>query len=186
MVQTTLCTPIPAYIIEEKVYHKLGWGKVAVNSKNVGVDAYQVTRKIVQTCLVQDIFIDGKPIRSSPTGWQLLKDFIGLEKIETKPRPNAKKILLLAYSGYENIFEAFGERADPVDMPGLFKYGKDPMPHVKLYGNENVTLYMSGGQGVPTAIAIYDAHNGLRVIPRERQNQLLEELNASVANFSRK
>ena len=96
MVQTTICTPIPVYIITEKVYHKLGWGKITVNGVNVGADAYQVSRKIVNTCVVQDTFVDGKLVEGNLSPWQVIKYLLGVEEVTTKPRPKTKNLHVFA------------------------------------------------------------------------------------------
>lgn len=159
-----LCRPDSVYIITEKVYHNvLGWGKVTINGKNVGIDAHKVTRSVVQACIAQDYYVDGKRRDGMPTTWEYLKEQFGLTKIEGRDKPGYKVEPYTAYIGYKNLGEVFGQRKS-LPSPSPYTYGTDPVPHVKLYGNSKINFHMPGGKGNPTAIIIYDPRNKVNPI----------------------
>jgi len=187
MANIELCRPEPVYIITETVKHALGWGKVTVDGINVGVDAYKVTRQIVQACIAQDYYVDGQRHDGPPSTWEYLKYYLGLAKIEGRDKPKTQVNPLLVYSGFKNLGEALGIRRN-IYTPQSYIYGTDPIPNVKLYGNAKINFYMPGGKGHPTAVVIYDPRskdNKLIQVPPKDQNKVIDMLNNKVSKYQK-
>jgi hypothetical protein len=174
------CKYDPVYIITEEVHHAAGWGYVTVGGKNAGFDVLKVTRKIVQPCVEQEVYIDDE--KKMPTDWDYIKDFLGLAVIEYRGKPNAKINPVLVYSGFRNIGEVLGARKN-IPTPQIFVYGTDPIPHIKLYGNKAIKFHTIGGQGSPKAVAIYDLRNKaapLKQVELKDQQAMIDLLTARV------
>jgi hypothetical protein len=178
-VNIKLCRPDTVYIIIEKVYRNvLSWGKVTINGKNFGVDAHKVVRQVIQACVAQDYYVDGKRRNGMPSNWDYLKNALGLSKIEGRDKPDAEITPITVYTGWKNIGEAgIGQivSTGEINLPGgPLQFGNDPVPHIKLYGNGSINFHVPGGKGEPTAIVIYDPRNKTNPItqvpPAEHKN----------------
>ena len=158
-----------------------------MNGVNVGVDAYKATRKIVQACIAQDYYVDGKKRDNQPTNWEYFKYYLGLTSIEGRDRPKGQVTPLLVYSGIQNLGEALGVRKN-IYTAQAFIYGADPIPQIKLYGNPKIDFHVPGGRGDPTAIVVYDPRsksNQIVQVPPADQNNVIDMLKTKVANYQK-
>ncbi len=175
------CKPVATYVILEELHHALGWGKVTVNGRNVGVDLFKRVRTVMQTCNVHDLFYDDQKINGAPSGWQLLMDYLDIEKIIE--RPTGETRLLLTYKEALNYGEVFGERAKlPKITSSLSRYGNDPIPDVNLYGNSNIEFSSIGGKTVLSAVATYDGTT-LSQVPRSRLKDTIKALTSKASSM---
>jgi len=156
----TICTPNDTYVIVEKIHSKEKW---SIPKTNIGPELIQVHRHILLVCDVQDIYRSGEKLPGMPNDWQLFQDLIGWNKLTT--RPTGERQFTLQYAGFQNVVVPLPKIGDLLPeswtsahltpTPTLFHYGRDPIPHIKLYGNPTVNFTMPGGQPPATAIAIY-------------------------------
>lgn len=187
MATIELCRPEQIYIITETVEHALGWGKITVNGINVGVDAYKAMRQVIQACIPQDYYVDGKRKDDMPTSWEYIKSYLGMAKIEGRDKPTTQVTPLLVYSGFQNLGEAVGYRRK-IYTPQTFIFGVDPIPQIRLYGNPKIDFHSPGGQGNPTAVVIYDPRSKdkqLIQVPPGEQNKVIEILSKKVTNYKK-
>ena len=63
----------------------------------------------------------------------------------------------------------------PAGTSFLMKYGKDPIPTVKLYGNSKIQFVSTGGRQPPTALATYDSGSKkLEQVPSKDMAKVLQ------------
>jgi hypothetical protein len=190
MENAALCRPVPVYFIEEAVFPSpLGFGA----GRGTSVSHVTIGRKVAQMCIQQNFVVDGTPRNGAPTTFEYIKHYLGLSSIGGRDKPGTPALPVLVYAGWQHMVEVgftFGRaklkgptRFD-VPTPKLFFYGRDPIPHVKLYSAPNIYFYALGGQGAPTALAIYDpGSKEIQQVPPDEQKRLVEMLNAKVANY---
>ncbi len=186
MANIAFCRPESVYIITESVEDKGGLGPATLDvAKLTGV-----VRKVVQACIPQDYVVDGKVKTSQPTNWEYIKSLLGLAKIEGRDRQGANVTPLLVYSGFRNFGEVLGvvERRE-IYAPTVYHMGRDPIPHVKLYGNASINFYSSGGKASPSVVVIYDPNNKsnpITQVPPSDVNQVTNMLNQRVMRYGSK
>lgn len=161
MVDTTVCTPQPTYVIIEQVHPP---SNIPI-FKNQGPGVYQLYRRVLQVCDVQDVFFDGNAISGTPSTWQYIQEFLRQGEQITS-RPNGRKQLLLAYAGFKNIVKALPKIDNVIPNtlskdydwgtpPTPFVLGQDPIPSVGLFGNASAQFVTFGGKPPATAVGIY-------------------------------
>jgi len=186
-VKMASCKPAPIYLITEKVYHLIGVGKVTVNGINVGIDAGKVYRQVHQACFPQDRYINGINVGdNAPSGWQYIKELFGAITIKRRIRPNAKIVPVMVYSGGTNLVSALGWKNKKLPIPELMKYGKDPTPKVKLFGNAKIKFHNPGGIGTPMAMIIYDPNNKkepIYQVPAKDQKNVMRTFKIKAERF---
>ncbi len=177
-----MCTPDDTYVIIEEIYSKAG---LPGSKSGIGPELVQVVRRILRVCNIQDIFQDGERLSGMPSGWQLFQDLIGWKKLTTQPTGESQ--FLLVYTGFQNVVTPLPKIGDLLPeswtsahltpTPTLYHYGDDPIPHIKLYGNNTVNFMMPGGKPPATAIAIYHGATGRLEFPdRSQQDKVLRSL----------
>lgn len=179
-VEAILCSPNDTYIIVEAVY-------VVLTTNRVGPTMRKVVRHVARTCEVQDVLYDGQKLTSMPGGWQLLMDAVGLAELTT--RPTGATQMTLAYAGFENLVRLLPTELSVPALPqgmfrevrlpqaGLFRYGRDPIPEVRLFNNPAIPFVSAGGDAPPTAMGIYyGATRRLEPVPRAEQVRALRQL----------
>jgi hypothetical protein len=164
---TIIATPQPVYLISEEIHNKGGIPNL-VNT--VGPQLKQVMRRVYQVHAHQDVFYEGKKIKGAPTAWQVINEYVRPGQQITTIN-NGQKSLVLVYAGYSNVVQPIQEigKIFPKTVTNernigtglsLFNYGVDPLPNTQLYKNSKISFTMPGGEGVPTAIAVFDGKTG--------------------------
>jgi hypothetical protein len=147
---TKIAEPRALYLIKERVYHKIGL-------PGAYPSLVQVSRSVVQLHAVWE------PAGGKPSTWQVIKDYLGIEKI--KKKYTGEHGWVIVYSGWRNFVEVGGSRVE-VPAPGLMMFGKDPIPGVQLYGG-TMKFESRGGEEAPTATMLYDGTtNTLHPVPK--------------------
>lgn len=171
-----LCTPQASYIIVERVYtvhttYSPGWGW------------RKITRHVAQTCNVEDMLYNGQRVDGIPSPWQYLMDALGFGEITT--RPTGERNVVLVYAGFEDLIRPLPEDLHIPQLPEFpfqeyrlpqvspFIYGTDPIPEVRLFNDPSVPFVAQGGNGAPTAMAIYHGDTGRRELVDSSQLQIM-------------
>jgi len=82
--------------------------------------------------------------------------------------------LVTPLAGFEAILPEAVSKTRVLPDFGPFIAGHDPIPEVTLYGNSKANFVAPGGEGPPTAAAIYDRRTGqLRVATYEQAVKFL-------------
>ena len=180
----TLCTPQPNYVIIEQIHLKTGLPSVG---NTIGPALYQVFRRVLQVCDVQDIFFDGNRLSGMPTTWQYLQHYL-LPGTQITTRPTGQKQFFVAYAGFKNLLtplpriggllpESWTREYDLGTPPSPFVYGSDPIPRVQLYGNPNAQFVMFGGRQPPVAVGVYkQTSNRLELPPPHERDRIIRRL----------
>ncbi len=138
---------------------------------------YQVYRQVYSICSVSTVHYNGSKeeisdfeelLSAMSIGQQTFKNY-GIEARE------------LSYSGFDNVVKVpdiqkflpksvqnmvtIKQRYIFNTVSGLYTYGHDPIPALKLYNNKNVTFSSAGGFEEPFAIATYDPIHGKLHVP---------------------
>ena len=180
-----MCKPQPNYVIIEEIHSKAGLPSLG---NTIGPGLWQVMRRVLQVCDVQDLFFDGKRIKGMPSTWQYIQEFVRPGKQITQ-RPTGKREMILTYAGFSNILQPLPKIGNllpkswtkqyNLGKPSLspFVYGRDPIPKVRLYGNAKAQFIMPGGKPPATAVGIYKgATNKLEIPPLEQRTRLIRDL----------
>jgi hypothetical protein len=183
------CTPQPTYLIIEEIHLKTG---MPAMGNTIGPTMYQVLRRVLQVCDLQDFHFEGKRLDGNPSKWQYIREFLTPGKQITL-HPTGKKELMVAYTGYRNILTPLPKIGGLLPelltktynfKPSLtpFIYGEDPIPRIQLYGNPSVTFEMPGGAPPATVIGVYTAGGNLEFpspVEKERiKMQLMQPASA--------
>lgn len=176
-----LCTPQATYFIVERVY-------TMYTTHTPGPSWRKITRHVAQTCNVEDIYYDGQRVDGMPSTWQYLMDALGFAELTT--RPTGETNLMLAYAGFEDLVRPLPEDLHIPQLPEFpfqeyrlpqispFTYGEDPIPQVRLFNDPSVPFVAPGGDGPPTAMAVYHGDTGRReLIPPGQLEIMLQQLN---------
>lgn len=176
-----LCTPQTTYFIVERVY-------TMYTTHTPGPQWRKVTRHVAQTCNVEDMYYDGQRVEGIPSTWQYLMDAIGLSEITT--RPTGQTNLVLVYAGFEDFVRPLPSDLHVPQLPEFpfreyrlpqvspFVYGTDPLPNVRLANDPSISFVAPGGDGPPTAMAVYHGDTQrLEPVPREQLEAVLRQMN---------
>lgn len=158
MPEPTFVAPRSVYIIRESVHRIPGLPSIPNTGGQLGPFLIKIQRTVLQLHAVW------QPEGGTPSTWRAIKDWLGVERIRREYTGEHRWVL--TYSGFRNIVQARGG-VELFDVPnlGLYTLGSDPIPHIQLYGNENVPFSTAGGREDPSAAAIYDgSNNQLEVI----------------------
>ncbi len=154
--------------------YKIGGVKV------VGVKQLQVMRYVYTIGLVEDVYFDGVKLQHMPGFRELLTEWIqpGKHLISV---PNGKTVIVHAYTGKKNIFQATAVEHYKLNVPLRFidMIGDDPAPDRVLYGNPAVP-FIQQGDDPPTAAAYYNSASKRFEILRDFDRRTLLE------NFQRR
>lgn len=172
-----LCQPQPRYVIIEQIDSAPGMPSLGP----LGPQLRKVQRRVLQVCEVEEIFYRGKRIQGMPGIFQYIDEFLHPGK-RISTRPTGKKEFLLAYAGMRNLFtpqpgmsnllpKALTKEYDLGVPLSPFVFGSDPIPNQQLFGNKSIDFALPGGQGSPTAVAIYDAKTGILKAPMIAERQ---------------
>jgi len=184
LVDTTVCTPQPTYVIVEQIYPKSGLPSVA---NTIGPSMNQVFRRIMQICDVQDLYFDGTKLPGMPSTWQYIQEFIKPGK-QITTRATGVKQFMLAYAGFKNMLTPLPKMGNLIPSSLTkeydlgtpitpFVYGTDPIPSIQLYSNPRVQFVMQGGKPPPIAIGIYHKRqNKLDLPPVQERDKLIKSL----------
>lgn len=161
-----LCIPNNNYIIVERV-------QIVYTTHTPGASFRKVTRHVAQTCDKQDMFYNGELVDGIPTPWQYLMDALSFGEITYQP--NGQRSVVLIYAGFENLLRPLPAEFNISIVPepleflfeehnvpttGLFVYGEDPIPDVRLFNDPSAYFIAAGGNGNPTAMAVYYGDTG--------------------------
>lgn len=187
MAEPKLCTPQPTYVIVEQIHPKAGLPSSVGGT--IGPGHYQLFRRVIQVCDIQDIFFDGKRIFSTPGTWQYIQEFLRPGKQITR-QPTGERQFVTVYAGFKNLLkplpkignllpDSWTKQYDLGTPPSPFIYGRDPIPTVSLYGNPCAEFVMIGGTPPPVAVGVYNqTRNQLKLpaaVDRQRViNRLLQ------------
>jgi hypothetical protein len=167
----------------EQVYSKPG---LPALGNTVGPELLQVVRRVVQVCDRQEIYFDGDKVVGGLSFMQILLDFFSVgKKITTKPMGESQ--FVLQYAGFHNVVRPLPQMGNmlpeawtklyKLKPPSLFIYGHDPIPHITLYQNPRVVFEAPGGDGPPSALAIFDKNKNMLMLPTLAERaQLLQKL----------
>lgn len=165
---------LPLYLIVETLHTGvIGISKLTINGASIGgASLNKIFRRVAQVSEEVEYFQEGKRITGVASPWQLIKSYVGYAEFEK--RRTGKRSYTLVYAGARNRAETFGVEFN-VPGGGLLAYGSDPIPAVRLAGNGGVTfLAEKGGQGIPRAVALYDASTGnLAEVPPARADDMI-------------
>lgn len=178
-----LCRPANNSFVVIESIHSDSFFKVA--------EITQVYRQIIGFCNYETYLFDGKPLDGAPSQWQFIRHFLsGKRRITTAP--TERNGLYYVYRGVRNAVKPLNSRV----AAGLlsreyslgeprtpFTWGSDPIPHMQLYGRNDVHFVMPGNSPPPTAFAIYTPKTGkLEEIreSKERARVLNSLVNASL------
>lgn len=179
MAEPILCTPQPTYIIIEQIHSKAGLPTSVGGT--IGPGQYQLFRRVIQVCDIEDMFFDGKRIFGTPSTWQYIQEFLRPGKQITK-HPTGEKQFVLVYAGFKNILtplpkignllpESWTKKYDLGTPPSPFIYGRDPIPAVSLYGNPRTEFVMIGGTPPPVAVGVYNQTRNQLTLPTASDRQ---------------
>lgn len=164
-VATTYVEPRAVYIITESVHRVPGLPSIPYTGGQLGPFLIKVQRQVLQLHAVWEP-------EGDPGLLDALLDATGISEIERHYTGEHRWVNV--YSGFRNIVQARGG-VEVVEVPnlGLYVYGDDPIPHVRLYGRDDVDFISQGGTGTPTASALYDGSNNRMTILTEDNREAL-------------
>lgn len=173
------CVPQPTYVVVEQIHSKAGLP--ATVGGTIGPGLYQVYRRVIQICDVQDVFFDGKRILISPGAWHNIQEFLRPGKQITR-QPTGEKQFVRVFAGFKNILtplpkignllpDSWTKQYDLGTPPSPFVYGRDPIPTVKLYGNSRAKFVMIGGTPPPVAVGMYNQRRDQLTLPTANDRQ---------------
>ena len=180
---TRVCTPQSSYVVLEQIYSKPG---LPTLGNTVGPELLQVVRRVVQVCDQQEIYFDGGRVVGDLSFLQILQDYLSSGKrITTKA--TGKSQFVLQYAGFQNVVRPLPQMGNmlpeawtklyKLKPPSLFVYGRDPIPHITLYQNHRVVFEAPGGEGPPSALAIFDKSKNKLMLPTLAERaRLLQKL----------
>lgn len=177
-----VCTPQPSYVVVEQIHPKPGLPAIG---NTIGPSMYQVFRRVLQVCAEQDVVFEGRRIAGSPSIWQYLHEVL-------RPGPqitttaNGKQHFVLSYAGFRNLLtplpevggllpEAWTKQYDLGTPSTPFKFGKDPIPLVRLHGDPRVRFVMPGGRPPATAVGIWHSDSKRLDVPDYAERQSVIE-----------
>jgi len=166
----TTCTPNDTYVIIEEIHSK----QVLPGLKlGIGPELVQVVRQILVVCDIEERLLN------KPNIWQIFQDLIGWKRLAT--RPTDESVFIRKYLGFQNVVTPLPKignllpeswtSAHLTPTPTLFHDGRDPIPHIKLYGNPTVNFTMPGGKPPASAVAIYHKATGKLEFPDPAQQE---------------
>jgi len=172
----TTCTPSDTYVIIEKIYSKSVLPGLKIG---IGPELVQVARQVWRVCDIEERLLD------KPNGWQIFQHWIGWKSLAT--RLTGESDFIHIYTGFKNVVTPLPKiggllpeswtSAHLTPTPTLFHYGRDPIPHIRLYGNPTVNFMMPGGKPPAAAIAIYHrATHRLEFPDPAQQERILRSL----------
>lgn len=173
------CKPQPTFVIIEQIHAKAGLPSAA--SGTIGPGLFQLYRRVIQVCDVQDMFFEGKRIFGVPSTWQYIQEFLRPGKQITTHRTGEQQ-LHLAYAGFKNLLtplpkigsllpDSWTKQYDLGMPPSVFIIGNDPIPTVKLYGNPRAKFVMVGGTPPPVAVGVYNQTRNQLTLPAAGDRQ---------------
>lgn len=173
-----ICTPQPSYVVIEQIHPKPG---LPAFGNTIGPSLFQVFRRVLQVCAEQDVYFEGRRLRGTPSTWQYLRDFLQPGPQITTAR-NGKQRFILTYAGFTNLLtplpdvggllpETWTKQYDLGTPLSPYRFGKDPIPRVRLHGNPRVQFVMPGGNPPATAVGVWHAATARLNLPDYAERQ---------------
>ncbi len=177
------CAPQPTYLIVEQIHHKSG---MPAFGNTIGPSVYQVYRRVLQVCDLQDFYFEGRRIAGAPSKWQYIQEFLTPGK-QISLRSTGEKGFKVAYSGFSSLLtplpkvggflpESWTKEYNIGAPLSPFVYGTDPVPRIQLYGNPNAIFEMPGDSPPPTAIGVYSIGGRLEFPPPAERERIMRQL----------
>lgn len=153
------------YLIKEQIYTKSGLPSVA---NTIGPTAIQVVKSVYHLMREQELFYNDNPMSySNVNTWDKFKIAFGIG-ISEKEKQNGKLIFNLEYcgfstfitpiDGFDRILPRWLSSKHKINMPTPYKFGRDPINSVNLYGSIRSRFFIeNGGDGAPVSLAKYSS-----------------------------